>query len=359
MCVFTHQGIKMSEPDYGKYSIVHGEVRLEDPTHGQHERDAYVAKVIDLANGKLIGTGCDELWPLKIIPARADDDYFHFLHIGSMMLEGGGDGAFHFELQRSNPQPAEEVVARLVKAARFYLERRDEVLCAAADVYEELSQYEWPAEFEIIEVAALMDDVGEPRFSAELSMLDFNLVSSRSRRIGRDTRDLLKSLERAAAMHEQRLAALVKIRDAGCDLFVEETAQHLLEHYNLSVERVLEVLQGTHWMDIFDERDDAIYSAATLHIQDGTLVADMRNDKSTWELRGNTFVLGKAVPLPETTRIALIGQPLSKLLRTGNMLENLEIVSLGSEVHEVQYIELKIAKAPFCCRQPAFSRRAA
>ena len=336
----------MPEAQYGKYRIVHGEVRLEDPTYGQAERNAYIAEVIELANSKLSEQGCDELRPLRVVPARADDDYFHFLHIGSSMTMAGQNGAFHFGLQRRDPKlPPEEVAERLAQAAESYLAHRDEIAMQANEVFNEISQYEWPQGFVIHEVAALMDSAGKPRFSAELSMLEFDLVESSTRRTGHNVRHLLQNLERAAEMHERRLTALAERLEAGCDLFIEKTAQHLLDYYDLTVEKVLEVLNGTHWMDIYDERDDAKYTVATVHLQDGTLMADMRDSSCSWELRGNTFVLGKAVSLPETVRLGLCGQPLSRLLRTGNMLEHLAIESLDSQEGETRYIELAIPKS--------------
>ncbi|RIV85192.1 hypothetical protein [Aurantiacibacter zhengii] len=336
----------MSEAQYGKYRIVHGDVRLEDPTYGQVERNAYVAEVIELANFRLSEQGCDDLRPLQMVPARADDDYFHFLHIGSSNTAAGQNGAFHFGLQRRDPKlPPEEVAERLAQAATTYLSRRDEIVIQANEVFSEISQYEWPEGFIIHEVAALMDCSEKPRFSAELSMLEFDLVESRTRRTGHNVRSLLQNLERAAEMHERRLAALAEKLEAGCDLFIEETAKHLLDYYDLTVEKVLEVLNGTHWMDIYDERDDAKYTVATVHLQDGTLMADMRDGSSSWELRGDTFVLADSVSLPETVRHGLCGQPLSRLLRTGNMLEHLTIESLDSQEGETRYIELAIPKS--------------
>lgn len=347
----------MEQEYLGKFRIAAGRVMLEDPSFEREERERFLSEVIEIATRELGRAGHDEILPVSIAPARFDDDHYYFLHLTGG-TETEQDGAFHFPVRcRDDKKPA-KIAERMARSAGKYLAERDELVAKAVAARAELEAWFDDSLLELAQVAVLVDG-DSVDISAEFTMLEFDLAYSTSRRTGSTVRQVVSRLERAESMHNERVEALSQRLDDDCDVYVDRSARILMDHCELEVEKVLDTLGGVHWIDIEFPDDETTFSIASLHIQDGVLMADMRDFRSRWELRGHTFVLPGMVAMPHTVRTSLVGKPLSRVLETGTVLDTVPIEGFDGLDDEVSYVQLALPREPWSRRKAAARLRAA
>lgn len=279
----------MNETNDERAWLVFGNARLQNLAYTDKPRKTYVADLISHASVKLQQNGCASLLPLKIAPARFDDSRYYHLHLTSDFRPAGKNGAFHFIEPRVNcssgeSEPANTRAEKLALAASAYLQSCRKWAKQADNIFADLTRKRMPRGFKLVEVAVCVNEDTEEKFSAELDTLEIDLQTSRARvgvypGYGQSDR-----FEEEVELHRFRQKHLKRLKEAGGDIFLDLSAQHIFASTPLTPQDVLSAMTGYRQIEFAVDTGHDGYRSGTFFIYDGILFADHSpNPKMTFE----------------------------------------------------------------------------
>lgn len=318
-------GIRMDDAEDEKAWITLGDLRVENLEYKNRNRNAFIAKIIELASASLTQNGCAKLLPLKIAPARFDDSRYYDLHITSDLRPTGNNGAFHFIVQRKTeeeetPEAAAALSEELALAASFYMKSCLKWAQEADEIWSHLTRTRTPAGFKLIEIATIVDASGDRKFSAEFDTLEIDLKISRARITGHSKEGVLEKFKQEIRVHNFRKRCLENLKNQGGDIFLDLSAKIYLKIANLSPKDIISLMGKHREIRAEFHTRPAKLEDANFYIIDGILYADFYTKGWGWRfISGNLYI---SCELPASFQ-ASAGDKLPK-----------DLISLGGEFED-------------------------